>query len=58
MPIYSYRCDECQYDLERISTIESRDEQDCRKCESRLARKIDKPGAVWNPSRTSGAMRT
>lgn len=58
MPIYSYRCTNCNYDLERITSITERDAQECKNCNQSLERKIDRPGAVWNPTRTSGAMRT
>lgn len=58
MPIYSYRCTECNFDLDRMVKMDERDEQDCRGCGNPLTRKIDRPGAVWNPTRSSGAMRT
>ena len=58
MPIYTYRCTECNFDLDRLVKLDERDDQACAKCNSPLERKINHPGAVWNPSRSSGAMRT
>jgi len=56
MPIYSYRCPECKYDLERIAKMDERDEQTCRNCESPLQRKIDRPGLVWAPTSSSSGV--
>lgn len=58
MPIYSYNCPTCGYDLERIAATDARDNQQCERCGGELTRKMDAPGAVWNPTRSSGSMRT
>jgi putative FmdB family regulatory protein len=54
VPIYSYRCTVCEVDLDRITSISVRDEQNCSDCNSKLIRGIDLPGMVWSPTRNGG----
>ena len=57
MPMYSYWCNACYLDKERIVKVDDRDGQTCESCRSPLHRKIDKPGAVWAPTSTSGGLK-
>ncbi|AXG66201.1 hypothetical protein SEA_ANNADREAMY_82 [Streptomyces phage Annadreamy] len=57
MPIYTYWCQCCDNDQERLIPIAQRDEQKCDECGNRLIRAIDRPGAVWAPTSTGGGMK-
>lgn len=57
MPTYSYHCEACVNDLERIVKIDHRDKQHCLACDKKLKRKIDRPGAVWAPTSSSGGLK-
>lgn len=57
MPIYTYWCQCCDNDQEKISKIVDRDSQRCDSCGNRLIRAIDRPGAVWAPTSTGGGLR-
>lgn len=50
MPLYSYVCENCGLEDERIVYIANRDEQRCSQCTTLLTRKIDRPGLVWSPT--------
>lgn len=52
--MYSYSCTACDFSVDRLCKIESRDDQFCEKCGYRLARNIDRPGMVWSPTRNGG----
>ena len=54
MPIYTYSCKTCDETVEKTVAIERRDMVKCFKCNSKLVRKIDKPGLVWSPTRNGG----
>lgn len=54
MPIYTYVCHECNDRLERIGVpVDARDKQTCENCGEVLERKLDAPGSVWHPTRSS-----
>lgn len=55
MPTYSYSCMACDSDFDRITSIDSRDEQFCTTCGNRLIRNITRPALVWAP--TAGGFR-
>jgi putative FmdB family regulatory protein len=57
MPIYTYWCQCCDSDDERLTKIAERDEQKCNSCGNRLIRAIDRPGGVWAPTSTGGGMK-
>src|SRR5687767_11285603 len=38
MPLYDYRCEPCDVEIERASTIAARNDQDCTTCGTRLTR--------------------
>ncbi len=57
MPTYSYSCTHCDEKSERLVPIIDRDEQLCNVCFVELKRLIDRPGAVWAPSSSSGGMK-
>lgn len=54
MPAYTYSCKTCDEIVEKIVSIERRDMVKCSKCQSKLVRKIDRPGLVWSPTRNGG----
>lgn len=54
MPIYTYSCKTCDETVEKTVAMERRDMVKCFKCNSKLVRKIDKPGLVWSPTRNGG----
>lgn len=59
MPIYTYRCDNCEIKVEQMRSISSRDEAtNCEECGNPLVRAVDRPGMVWAPTSTSGGHRT
>jgi len=57
MPIYTYWCQGCDDDQEKLTSIVERDNQKCEQCGNRLVRAIDVPGAVWAPTSTGGGLR-
>ena len=57
MPIYTYWCQGCDSDHERMTKIDERDTQRCSECGNRLIRAIDRPGAVLAPTSTGGGMK-
>jgi putative FmdB family regulatory protein len=57
MPTYTFRCEKCSAELERIVKIDDRDNQNCESCDSKLVRGIDRPGAVWAPTSSSGGLK-
>ena len=54
MPLYTYYCQACDSDKERIISISKRDKQYCEECGYSLVRNIDSPGMVWSPTRNGG----
>lgn len=57
MPIYTYWCQCCDNDQEKIVNIDTRDNQKCNECGNRLVRAIDRPGGVWAPTSTGGGLK-
>lgn len=57
MPTYTYVCNGCKVNLERLVKIDDRDEQHCDDCDKKLDRGIDSPGAVWAPTSSSGGLK-
>lgn len=54
MPLYTFYCKACDFDIELITSISLRDSQTCEKCGYMLVRNIDRPGMVWSPTRNGG----
>lgn len=52
MPVYTYICDKCDEVVERIKSVEDRDNKEPHPpCGSEMKRAITSPGRVWSPSR-------
>ena len=56
MPIYTYKCIECETTFEKLAKIDDRDEQKCPQGH-KLTRTIDRPGGVYAPTSTGGTLR-
>ena len=54
MPTYTYYCEQCDINLEKMMKMQERDHAHCDKCNGTLKRKLDKPGMVWSPTRNNG----
>lgn len=54
MPIYTYKCEVCHTEEERMVYIDYRNSQTCKQCGLTLRRKVDRPGLVWSPTRNNG----
>ena len=57
MPIYSYKCTECNTSTVKMCKIADRDRQVCDDCQSLLKRGMDRPGGVYAPTSTSGGLK-
>jgi putative FmdB family regulatory protein len=54
MPVYDYRCSECNERVERDVKIKDRDAQVCHQCLNPLKRLMTFKGSVWAPTATGG----
>jgi putative FmdB family regulatory protein len=54
MPIYTYFCNKCDKETEKIVSISARDNACCDVCEVEMERMLDTPGMVWSPTRNNG----
>lgn len=54
MPLYRYRCDNCETTEERNAKIKDKDRQVCRTCLEPLRSLICFQGSVWSPTANGG----
>lgn len=55
--MYSYSCETCQTKTVKMCRIDERDAQGCDDCGNALKRGLDRPGAVYAPTSTSGGLK-
>lgn len=54
MPIYEYKCNDCENDFEQVSASHDRDHVKCPKCHSsNIKRLISKLGYLKHPDQTA-----
>lgn len=57
MPMYTVTCQECDVRTVRMCKIDERDLQTCDECDAIMIRGIDKVGAVYAPTSSSGTLK-
>ena len=58
MPMYTYKCIECNKSVEMLLKMDERDTAVCPDCNTLLVRNIDRPGLVWAPTRGGSGFAT